>query len=155
MTTTVDPTQSKQPLDLRTLVLLMVEHEDQIPAEGVMSIIAEEVNVPLERLQVAITSVQGHKSILYKQGSLKQAEATSKASEDKPVRHYSRWEQDRLDELVRRWNGGEKPSHIAKAMGVSTPTVYQKISHLRKTSDNIKIRHSKNPAFTAKSPTQN
>lgn len=140
--------QDKQSLDLRTLLVLVAEY-DEVPWDKIMNLIAEEVDVPAEKLKAAlIDKASATKST---SGSSRFAEKESSPEKAQSKRSYSRWGDDRLNELVNRWNKGEKPGQIAKEMGVSTQTVYQKISKLRKDRDDIKPRTSRNPAFQAHS----
>lgn len=143
---------AKQPLDLRTLMLLVVEHD--VPWDNVMKLIAEEVNVPYERLKTVLTQQRGAAVRAEKIEPVspiitERIQPPLSIIEESSKRSYSRWEEGRLDELIARWNDGQKPGQIAKEMGVSTQTVYQKISKLRKTRTDIKSRHSYNPAFAS------
>jgi hypothetical protein len=141
--------QTKQPLDLRTLFLLMIEHEE-VPWDNIMDLIAEEVNIPSDQLKTTLAKKARSAGVSTR--GRQDVEMDFKPSRDtgSNKRTYSRWEDARLDELVQRWNDGQKPGQIAKDMGVSTQTVYQKISRLRKTRDDIQARKSRNPAFSSK-----
>lgn len=145
--------QNKQSLDLRTLLLLMVEHEE-MPWDTVMDLIAEEVNIPADQLKTVITNKSrgsGRNRMSFSEPSSAAVQPTPKPSPKDGAnkkRTYSRWGDDRLDELVNRWNDGQKPGEIAREMGVSTQTVYQKISRLRKTRNDVQARTSRNPAFS-------
>lgn len=140
--------QTKHSLDLRTLLLLIVEHED-LPWDKVMELIADEVSVPTDQLKAAIAKHSEREANLAagKLASVQLVTKTQPELDEQKKRPYSRWERERLDELVVRWNSGQKPSVIAKEMQISTQTVYQKISQLRKSRGDVKIRYSRNPAF--------
>lgn len=132
--------QQRQHLDLRTLLVIMAEED--VPMEKIVDLIANEVDVPSDKLHAIFSGVS-------RRQPQREITAFSRPEEKKTTgkRSYSHWEDKRLNELVERWNRGQKPGQIAKEMGVSTQTVYQKISRLRKERDDIQTRQSRNPAF--------
>jgi hypothetical protein len=144
--------QEKQHLDLRTLLVVMAENE-QAPWEKIVELIADEVNVSSEKLKAVFSGASKTETrntpTTTQERAPKDSKESSASSESK--RRYSRWGDARLNELVERWNKGQKPSQIANEMGVSTQTVYQKISYLRKERDDIANRKSRNPAFSGRS----
>lgn len=111
-------TQETTTLDIRTLLLVMMEEE--VPRERIFNLIAREMNVPVDRLINALT--------------------TNTQNEKKPK--YTKWTEERLNELAVRWNNGEKPSYIAREMGINVQVVYQRIQALRKVRNDIKGRKS-------------
>lgn len=108
-------TQETTNLDLRTLLLVMME--DDVPRERIFSLIAKEMDVPVEQLVSALTITPADNS-----------------------RQYHKWTEERLNELVERWNAGQKPSHIAREMGITVQVVYQRLTNLRKVRTDIKSR---------------
>ena len=102
-------------MDIKTLIVLLVEHE--MDSTKMLNLIAQECNVDAERLAKALSS------------------ATT-------PHHRIKWDDDRLNDLVMRWNRGDKPSAIAKAMGCQTASVYQRIAALRKVRGDIQRRHT-------------
>ena len=115
-------TATTQPLDIKTLLLLVVEHE--LPRERIFSLIAREVNIPVDRLMDALTV---------------HPQAPARTRQPR-----ARWTDARLNELAIRWNSGDRPSKIAEVMGCTTATVYHQIADLRKTRTDIQKR--KTPA---------
>jgi hypothetical protein len=119
----MEPTTT-QPLDIRTLMLLLVEHE--MPRDKVFALLAHECNVPVEKLVSAVTVVP--------------------VAPVAPVK-YARWDDERINTLVALWNAGMRPSKIAAELETTTSTVYQKISQLRKVRSDINKRVARNSSF--------
>lgn len=113
-------------LDIRTLLVLLSENE--MPRDRVFNLIARECNIPVDKLINAVTIAPAV-----------------------PMERRKRmtWTPERVSALIELWNKDTKPSQIAEALGVTTQTVYQKISELRKINPNIKTRASHNPFFNA------
>jgi hypothetical protein len=123
----MEPLTTSHPLDIRTLLLLLVEHE--MPRDKVLGLIATQCGIPTDKLIEAFTV------------RTLTAVPSSKT--------YIRWDSQRIENLVSRWNQGERPSSIAKNLGCSTSVVYSKISMLRKTRSDINRRESHNPKFNS------
>lgn len=102
-------------MDIKTLIVLLVEHE--MDSSKMIELIATECGVSSERLANALSSVTTTKRRI-------------------------KWDDSRIEELVARWNRGEKPSAISRAMGIQTATVYQRIAALRKERSDIMRRNT-------------
>lgn len=99
--------QMTHSLDIKTLVRLLMEED--MPHARIMSLIARECNIPEERMVTAMT-----------------------AKPEGRTRKNMEWNSENTLRLVTMWNDGERPRHIAAALGCSTQTVYARVGMIRR-----------------------
>lgn len=116
-----DNMNPEQPLDIKTLLHLMTI--DGMPHGHILRLISQQCNIPEERFIAAIT-------------------ATAMPPMEQS-RKYLKWTPELTQDLLERWNNGDKPGHIAKSLGCSTQTVYQRVAMLRKHRTDVMFRSRK------------